>query len=600
MTRPTGIATTTFPVVGLGASAGGLEALEEFFRHMPADAGMAFIVVMHQSAKHVSLLAELLDKCTPMDVTQIRDGSTAQPNCVYVVPPGMNLDLLNGKFHLTRMTPKQATSLPIDYFFRSLAEDRRESAVAIVFSGTGTDGTVGLSSIKNAAGMVMVQSIESAKFTGMPQNAIQAGWADYILAPHEMPAQLIAYARGPFLTAPRLVNQPAPGTRESLPEILLLLRRRCGHDFSGYKHSTICRRVERRMNVHQITDPKQYLRFLSEHAPEAESLFTELLIGVTSFFRDPWAFDALAETAILRLLQGKSVNAKFRVWVPGCSTGEEAYSLAILLDECLEKLQIKLEIQIFATDLDRDAIEIARRGCFSDAIVNDVPPARLSRYFVKHGSGFRIRQDLREWLVFAPQNVIHDPPFTKLDLVSCRNLLIYLNPELQQKLLVLFHYALAPKGCLFLGTSETIGEFTDLFAILHQKAKVYRRKEGSTRSERKVEFPVSVVSKKPKDGPMPADRIQPSNVPKDNAIAEMLLAQFVPPTVLVDEKGEILHVHGRTGKFLELAEGDPSRNILAMARQGLELELSAALRKAALRDGPVVHSGVQSKQMVTR
>ena len=449
MTHPTEIANSIFPVVGLGPRRVGWRPWKNFSGRCRPIVDMAFVVVMHQSAQHVSLLAELLDKCTAMEVTQIRAGMTVQPDRVYVVPPGMNVDLLDGTLHLTKIPPKHLASLPIDYFFRSLAADRRENAVAIVLSGTGTDGTVGLSAIKDASGRVIVQSVESAKFTGMPQNAIQAGWADFVLAPHEMPAQLMACARGPFLTTPRLVNQPAPGIKESLPEILLLLRRRCGHDFSGYKYSTICRRIERRMSVHQLTDPKQYLRFLSEHAPEAETLFKELLIGVTSFFRDPWAFEALVKTAIIPMLHDKSADATFRVWVPGCSTGEEAYSLAILLDECLEKLQISVNIQIFATDLDSDAIEVARSGLFSGGIVNDVSAARLNRYFVKLGSGYRIRKDLRDWIVFAPQNVIHDPPFTKLDLVSCRNLLIYLQADLQKKLLTLFHYSLAKRLPVF-------------------------------------------------------------------------------------------------------------------------------------------------------
>lgn len=366
--------TAKFPIVGLGASAGGLEALEDFFRSMPVDSGMAFVVVMHQAAKHVSLLPELLAKTTAMEVKAIRDRMVVEPDCVFIVPPGKNVDLLNGVLHLTELPPRHGAPLPIDYFFRSLAEDREETAIAIVLSGTGTDGTVGLSAIKGGSGLVMVQDIASAKFSGMPQHAIDAGWADYVLSPAKMPAQLIKYARGPFLKTPNAVSTPAPGISQSLPKILLLLRRRCGHDFSGYKTSTTCRRIERRMNVHQINDPKQYLRFLEGHEPEADSLFKDLLIGVTSFFRDPWAFKSLQKNAIMPFLKAKSDDSSFRVWVPGCATGEEAYSIAILLRECMDKSNVHLKVQIFATDLDADAIETARSGEFSSGIAADMSP----------------------------------------------------------------------------------------------------------------------------------------------------------------------------------------------------------------------------------
>jgi two-component system CheB/CheR fusion protein len=585
---------TNFPIVGLGASAGGLEALEDFFRAMPADSGMAFVVVMHQAAKHVSLLPDLLDRCTAMDVAPIREGTKVQPNCVYVVPPGKHADVLNGVLHLTDLPPKHVAPLPIDYFFRSLADDRQETAVAIVLSGTGTDGTVGLSAIKGRSGMVMVQSVESAKFSGMPQAAINAGCADYVLPPDEMPRQLIAYARGPFLKTPRAVDTPAPGLQTSLPEILLLLRRRCGHDFSGYKPSTICRRIERRMNVHHITQPKAYLRYLDEHAAEAETLFKELLIGVTSFFRDPWAFESLAKHVLLPMLREKAPDSPFRVWVPGCATGEEAYSIAMLLRECMDELKIHMHVQIFATDLDGDAIETARGGLFAAGIGSDVSDRRLGQFFTKEDGSYRMRKELRDWLIFAPQNVIHDPPFTKLDLVSCRNLLIYLQGELQKKLLMLFHYSLSHGGCLFLGTSETIGDFGDLFKTIDNKAKLFRRKEAAPRPERPVEFPIKVAAAAD-DKRRPVAATRPPGMPVNQAVAEMLVACFAPPTVVVNDKGEIVHVHGRTGQFLELAPGGPPKDIVTMARAGLELDLSAALREAARQDAPVVHENVPVK-----
>ncbi len=525
--RSTPLADRPFPVVGLGASAGGLEALEEFFRSMPVNSGMAFVVVMHQAAKHVSLLPDLLGKCAKMDVAAIHDGMSIRPDHVYIVPPGKNVDLLDGRLHLTDLPARHAATLPIDHFFRSLAAERREMSVAIVLSGTGTDGTVGLSAIKGESGMVMVQSVESAKFSGMPQNALDAGWADYVLTPHDMPARLVAYARGPFLKAPPSLETPTPAIHQALPEILLKLRRRCGHDFSGYKPSTVCRRIERRMNIHQIGQPRQYLKYLDQHESEAETLFRELLIGVTSFFRDPWAFDVLVSEAITPLLKEKTDDSQFRVWVPACATGEEAYSIAILLRERMDELKIHLNVQIFATDLDADAIETARAGIFPSGIGNDVSADRLTQFFSKEDGSYRIRKDLRDWLVFAPQNVIHDPPFTKLDLLSCRNLLIYMQAALQKKLLALFHYSLRPGGCMFLGTSETISEFGDLFQTLSNKAKLFRRKE-SPGSLREVHFPVVGTPVPTEKASIAAPKVG-ALTPLPEAITRMLAAEFAPP-----------------------------------------------------------------------
>ncbi len=584
-----------FPVVGLGASAGGLEALEEFIEAMPPDSGMAFVVVVHQAAKQISLLPELLDKCTPMDVVAIYNGITVQPNRVYIVPPGKIVDLLNNKLYLSDIAPRHAPPLPIDHFFRSLANAMREQAVAIVLSGTGTDGTVGLSAIKGESGMAMVQSVESAKFSGMPQNAIDSGLADYVLPPKKMPATLVAYARGPFLSTPRTVDTPSPSIQASLPEILLLLRRRCGHDFSGYKPSTVCRRIERRMNVHQLTEPKQYLRYLDQHEPEAQVLFKDLLISVTSFFRDSWAFDSLARQAILPGLQEQVDDTTYRVWVPGCATGEEAYSIAILLRECMDKLNVHRTVQIFATDLDADAVETARGSLFPGGIAGDVSAQRLAKFFNKQNGSYLVRKELRDWIVFAPQNIIHDPPFTKLDLLCCRNLLIYLQAELQKKLLTLFHYSLRDSGCLFLGTSETIGEYGDLFQTLDGKAKVFRRKDAPLRANRSAEFPIT-ASRRDSGGGKKSDRpAEAPSAPIAEAVTQLLASHFVPPTVIVDDNGEIIHIHGRTGRFLELASGGPTKNILTMAREGLELDLASALRQAARQGEPVVRDNVPVK-----
>ncbi len=586
--------TDSFPIVGLGASAGGLEALEEFFKNMPASSGMAFVVIMHQAAKHVSLMPELLDKCTQMDVTAIQDRMSVKKNHVYIVPPGKKVDLFNGTLLLTDLPEKHVAPLPIDHFFRSLAEECRELAVAIVLSGTGTDGTVGLSAVKGASGLAVVQSVESAKFSGMPQSALDAGLADYVMAPREMPAKLIKYARGPFLKSPPSAKTPTPDIEQALPEILHIVRRRCGHDFSGYKLSTICRRIERRMNIHQIAEPKNYCRYLDENRAEAIDLFKDLLIGVTSFFRDPEAFESLGENAIKPLLETKSDDSPWRIWVPGCASGEEAFSVAILIRELMERRRVHWNVQIFATDLNDEAIEAARLGLFPSGIANDVSAERLARWFDKEDGGYRIRKELRDWLIFAPQNVLHDPPFTKLDLICCRNLLIYLQPQMQKRLLILFHYALNPAGVLFLGTSETINEFSDLFAVVDNKNKVFRRIESDQRTDRRAHFPVIGKGKAASMDPVVAPDTQPAERMRES-IFQMLAASFAPPTVVVRENGEIVHVHGRTGRYLELAPGGPPGNIVAMAREGLELDLSSALRKAARQSEPVLHDNVPVK-----
>ncbi len=570
-----------FPVVGLGASAGGLEALEEFFRNMPSESGMAFVVVVHQAPKHISLLPELLEKCTSMQVFPIHDRMSLEPNRVYVTPPGKKLDLYEGVFLLTDLPAKHSTPLPIDYFFRSLAAERQERAVAIVLSGTGTDGTLGLSAVKGESGMVMVQSVESAKFSGMPEHAIDAGLADYVLPPSAMPARLLAYARGPFLKAPLSDDTSIRPIQQALPGILISLRHQFGHDFSGYKPTTICRRIERRMNLHQIAEPTDYLKFLDQHEKEARQLFKELLIGVTSFFRDPWAFQALAKKAIIPILKRKTNEAAFRAWVPGCATGEEAYSLAMMLRECLDAVQIRLNVQIFGTDLNIEAIESARDGSFAESIASDVSAVRLGRFFTQEDDGYRIRKELRDWLVFAPQNVIHDPPFTKLDLICCRNLLIYMQPDLQKKLLMLFHYSLNPDGCLFLGTSETISEFDDLFGVLDTKSKIFARKNSTQFPNRRVEFPVAGPKTASERLAMQEAYPEFSSESVRAALLQMLASDFAPPTIVTEEGGEIIHVHGRTGQFLELAPGVPQQNIVAMARPGLEQELATALRSSS-------------------
>ena len=582
-----------FFIVGLGASAGGLEALEKFFSHLPADSGLAFVVVTHLHPGHVSLLPELLGKCTRMRVMPAADGMVVEPNTVYMSLPDGYLALLHGTLHL--MEPDEAGLLrqPIDYFFRSLAEDQKDKAISIILSGTGTDGTLGLKAIKGAAGMTMAQEPDSAKYSGMPSSAIGTGLVDYILPVERLPQQLVAYAQGPYLSATEHELGVDEGLSEPLQKILVLLRARTGHDFSVYKANTIRRRIERRINVHQLKGPLQYQRLLSENPHELDLLFQELLIGVTNFFRDPDAFAALAKTVVPQLLAARTENTPVRVWVAGCSTGEEAYSLAMLLQEGMD--QVRFPVQIFATDLDNEAVDAARTGLYPEGIARDVRPQRLARFFVKEDSGYRIKKEIRELVIFAPQNILKDPPFTKLDLITCRNLLIYVKPAAQERMLALFHYALKPGGILFLGSSESITGLSDHFEVMNKKWKVFARKDTTLRQALPDGFATPAV--KGEASPVnPGDVVDRTRKQLlSTMIEKTLLTRYAPASVIVNDRGDILYIHGRTGDYLEPATGQPRLNILEMAREGLRLELPSALRRAVTQKGEVVHEGVRVK-----
>lgn len=581
-----------FPVVGIGASAGGLEALEVFFSKMSPQGGMAFVVVTHQHPGHTSLLPELLGRQTGMSVVEARDNTKVEPNHVYVGPPAGYLVMTDGRLRSVEPAGKEVPRLPIDYFFRSLAADQKERAICIVLSGTGTDGTLGLKAIKSASGMSMVQAPDSAKYSGMPASAIETGLADYVLAPGDMPRQLIAYAKGPYMTAVSAAAE-ASTTDNEMPKIFALMRARTGNDFSAYKSNTIRRRIERRMNLYQIKKQSEYVQYLHEHPHEIDTLFKELLISVTNFFRDPEAWDAL-RPHLEALVSSGPENQMLRAWVPGCATGEEAYSLAIMLRETMDKVGRHLLVQIFGTDLDSEGVETARSGVYPDGIAGDVSGKRLERYFVRENGAFRIRKEIREMTVFAPQNVIKHPPFTKLDLLSCRNLLIYLNGDLQKKLLPIFHYALKPAGVMFLGSSETVGAFTDLFEPLDKRWKIFRRKEGVSALRALPEIPAQRSA---------GDEAAPAQVPaptmKDAHISmqiqRALLNRFTPASVVVNERGDILFIHGRTGMYLEPTPGEPRYNVLDMAREGLKIELPAALRECSRKGKDILREDIRVK-----
>ena len=569
----------TFPIVGIGASAGGLEALELFLKHVPAGSGLSFVIVQHLDPTHKGIMVELLQRVTPMPVVQARDRLKVAPDRVYVIPPNKDLSILHGVLHLLEPAAPRGLRLPIDFFFRSLADDCQARSIGVILSGMGSDGTLGLRAMKEKAGVVFVQAPASAKFDGMPRSAIAAGLADVVAPAEELPGRIIDY-----LKHTPIIATPDP-SRESkaesgLEKVFILLRTQTGHDFSLYKKSTIYRRVERRMGLHQIDKIATYVRFLRENPQEIELLFKELLIGVTSFFRDPPAWEQLKDEVIPALLAAQPKGGVLRAWASGCSTGEEAYSLAMVFKEALERVKPagNFSLQVFATDLDRDAIDRARAGVYPANIAADVSPERLRRFFVQDEHGFRVGKEIRETVIFAPQNVIMDSPFTKLDLLICRNLLIYLDPGIQRKLIPLFHYSLNPGGVLFLGSAETIGAFTGLFVPLAGKKRFYRRLDSALPAE-PVEFPSSFFPDLPHAATVQPQARMP--VPNLQALADQLLLQrFSPAAVLTNDKGDILYISGRTGKYLEPAAGKANWNIFAMAREGLRYELNNAWQKA--------------------
>lgn len=583
-----------FPIVGMGASAGGLEAFESFFSAMPKDSGMAFVLISHLDPNHISILPELIQKRTQMKVLLIKDGVRIQPNTIYTIPPNKDVAILNGVLHLMDLSQPRGFNLPIDSFFKSLAQDQGSNAVCIILSGTGSDGALGLKQIKGELGMVMVQDETSAKYTGMPRSAIATGIADYVLPVEKMSEVLIKYTRHAIIKSGNKVRTHKQKFQKALQKIYILLRSATNQDFSLYKKNTISRRIERRMHVHQIDNIDDYVTYLSKNEREVFVLFKDLLIGVTSFFRDPEAFKALQNKFLLRLLAEKLDGADVRIWVPGCSTGEEAYSLAILMQECMEKMNRHFTVQIFATDLDEDAINVARSGLYPVSIESDVNPERIKKFFIREDSYLRIKKSIREMLVFAPQNLIKDPPFTKLDMLSCRNLLIYLGPELQKKIFSMFYYSLKPDGILFLGSAESVGQDTNLFEAADRKWKIFNRMPNADDVRPPLNFPVPV--------PMDMDNVlsikTPEAVKRAEAINSYMLVETIlqqsdtPPCVIIDEKLNIVYVHGRTGKYLEPATGRVCNNILEMARPGLKVVLASAIRKAATLKHEVIKNGI--------
>ncbi len=580
------------PVVGMGASAGGLEAFQGFFERMPADTGMVFVIVQHLDPQHETLMPELLSRHTSMPVRLVEGDTPLAVDSVFVLPPNATLTIDDCVLRLSRPERMRGRRSPIDSFFRSLAEDQGDDAVGIVFSGTGTDGALGLKAIKEHGGLTLVQAPASARYDSMPRAAIVTGMADQVLTVEEMPAALVEHlARLTTLRGGHGVEGLRDEVERYIGRISMLLRARTGHDFSRYKRSTLVRRIRRRITERPGLSVAGYVEVLQGDSREIDQLFRDLLIGVTDFFRDPDAFAALTRKVVPKLFENKEPDGQVRVWVPGCATGEEAYSLAILLREEALRLPEPPHVLIFATDIDSQALEAARQGWYPERIAEQVSAERLERFFVRHGNLFQVAKEIREMCLFSSHNVITDPPFSRLDMVSCRNLLIYLESDLQKKLIPLFHYALRSKGFLFLGPSESVAGWPDLFRTIDKRHRVYQCKDVILRPP--VSFPLADRSRFSTQRP-PIDN--PASGAGEQGVARaferVLLESYSPACVLVNERGEVLYFSPRTGKYLEPPGGTPTLRILELARQGLRLDLRTALHKAMTNCAVVTHENV--------
>lgn len=583
-------------IVGIGASAGGLEAIQSFFQAMPLDSGMAFVVIQHLSPDHKSLMVELLSRKTSLPVLRAEDGMRVQPNHIYLIPPKKNLTLFHGALLLHDQKPRGEINLPVDVFLRSLAEDQAEHSVAIILSGTGSDGTRGVRAVKEWGGLVMVQDQQSAKFDGMPRAAISTGVADFVLAPDAMPAQLLACLRHPYVSRQQRAAADA-ATETGLTRLFSLLRAKNKVDFTYYKPSTITRRIERRIAVTQSDDLDAYVRYAERTPAEVAALYRELLIGVTCFFRDPAVMSALQERWLPDLL-ARGAGREMRFWVPGCSTGEEAYTLAILAREVMETMGIARDIKIFATDIDRDAIVKAGAGIYSESIAADLTPALLTKYFYCHGDTCQVSRTLREMVVFAQHNLVKDPPFTRIDLVSCRNLLIYLQANLQRQALGMFEFSLGPGGLLVLGNSETVGDQEDRFEALDRKLRIYRaigRGPGRNRTLVSATPPADETrapragggfEKLARGGPREQERVL---VRIMDAVSDL----YVPLAVAVNEHLEVQHTVGDPVGIFSLPSGRPVYDIAKMVPRDLAIPLATGIQKVFRAGAEVVYTNVR-------
>ncbi|WP_084508259.1 CheR family methyltransferase [Mesorhizobium sp. WSM3224] len=573
----------SFPIIGIGASAGGIGALQQFFPEVPADSGFAYVVIQHLDAEHESALASIIQRSTTIETQTAAEGAEIQPNNIYVIPPGVSVTIEDQHFHLAKMPAARVKRTPIDDFFTSLAREQAEYAAGIILSGTGSDGTMGLRAIKERGGLTLAQ--ESAEYDGMMRSAVQGGLVDMVLPAGQMAGKLVSY----FSRSNRTESERDRRKRdlaEQLSRIVTLLRVRTGHDFSGYKDNTIMRRIQRRMHVLQIDDPATFYEHLRDDPQQIDLLFQDLLIGVTSFFRDTRAFEALERFVIPKLFKDRKPDETIRVWVPACSTGEEVYSIAMLLKENARGAASP-SLQIFATDVDERALEIARAGRYPAAIASYVTPKRLKEFFSREDGTYRVGADLREICLFSAHNLLRDPPFSRLDLIACRNLLIYLGPELQEKILPVFHYALRSNGYLFLGSSENVTRHGRLFSTVDKTSRIFQ-KRGEVAAQRLPEFPLAAAARQPASHA----RLRATTSTLQESAERLILQRYSPAHVVVNAAGELMHSSGGTGKYLELAAGAPDHNVFSMARRGLRMDLRAALHKAVSSGQVAIQSNI--------
>ncbi len=581
----------SFPIVGIGASAGGLEAFSQFLVELPPDTGFAFVYIQHLDPRHKSVLADLLARKTAMPVAEAMEGMKVEPNHVYVLPPNANLSIQQDRLSLLPREEGYGAHLSIDFFLNSLAMERGSGAIGVILSGTASDGVFGLKAIKSGGGITFAQDESSAKYPGMPHSAIAAGCADFVMTPQAIAREIERIARHPYFTLPGNSVPPelAAPVVDDFGRIFNLLRKQAGVDFAFYKQATISRRIRRRMLLLHFSEIPEYVQHLQENPAELDALYHELLINVTTFFRDPESFAALKEVVFPSILKSRKPDSPVRVWVPGCSTGEEVYSVAMTFLEFFDDQPGNVSLQLFATDIDGPAIEIARAGHYGPNIVEEVSRERLERFFTKSANGYQINKSLRDLCIFAKQNVFKDPPFSRLDLISCRNVLIYFGPVLQKKVFSLFHYALKPSGHLFLGTAETIGEYSDLFRVVDQKNKIFAKKPISTPFH--FEFPNPMVSAQTSnDSPVRAvETLSHQEIQRE--VDRMLLERFAPPGVVIDEHMDILLFRGKTGPFIDPFPGEASLNLLKLAKSSLQLQLRAVV-------GDVVRTGKPARKEI--
>ena len=575
----------SFTVVGLGASAGGLDAFRRLLAVLPAGTGMAFILIQHLDPTHASMMVDLLAGHTPLTVQQAADGMPIEPEHVYLIPPGAYLSIRAGALRLSQPRERHGARLPFDFFLRSLADELGERSICVILSGTGSDGSQGLKAVKEKGGLVIVQEPSEAEYDGMPRSAIMTRAVDLVLPVAEIPQILAKYAG-----AKRLPLDDHPPDR--VAEIVNLVRTKTSHDFTLYKPGTLSRRIERRVALAGVDDSDRYLDMLRENPAEIELLAKDLLINVTSFFRDPKAFEFLAEEVIPDLVSRHSVDRPLRIWIAGCSTGEETYSLAMLFLEEIAAAKRNIKLQVFASDVDEDAVAIAREGRYPELIAADVSPLRLTRFFTREEHGYRVVPELRAVVVFTAQDVLADPPFSRLDLISCRNLLIYLRPEAQQKVLLLFHFALGEGGILMLGGSETVGGLDDRFEPISKTQRIYRQIGRSRPGE--IDFPIgsgggarAIWPGAPH--PAAARAISPSDL-----MNRLLIETYAPASVLINRKYECLYYSGPTDRYLRVAAGEPSRDLLAMAREGLRNKLRVVIQQASREHVHAIATGAQA------